>query len=167
MLRNNSRVIALGPSVIGKYIWWCVVDQRLVIWTSLVSPITAILAMFTFGWQFLFFYFAWLATTRITMSLVLYRYAGKIHLSFPFLLYILQVMNAVIKVYILFRLPRQRWANRATLKMNAETNICETLKHAMAGYLTMFYVTALIYALSIYTGTLDFPSWTTVNLLFR
>lgn len=167
MLRNNSRVIALGPSVIGKYIWWCVVDQRLVIWTSLVSPITAILAMLSFGWQFIFFYFAWLATTRITMSLVLYRYAGKIHLSFPFLLYILQVMNAVIKVYILFRLPRQRWANRATLKTNEKIGISERLKHVMAGYLTMFYIVALVYALTIYTGTLDFPSWISISLLFR
>jgi glycosyltransferase Alg8 len=167
MLRNNSRVIALGPRVIGKYIWWCVVDQRLVIWTSLVSPITALLAMFVFGWQFILFYFSWLAITRISMSLVLYRYAGKIHLSFPFLLYALQIMNAVIKVYILFRLPRQRWANRATLKKQVKTDSHEVLRHAMAGYLTLFYVTALVYVLAIYTGSLDFPSWIMVSSLFR
>src|SRR5437588_3333795 len=35
MLRNGSRALALGPRRCGFFIWWCVLDQRMSIWTSL------------------------------------------------------------------------------------------------------------------------------------
>jgi len=44
MLRNGTRALKLGPNKIGFFIWWCVMDQRIAMWTMLVSPIVAIAA---------------------------------------------------------------------------------------------------------------------------
>ncbi len=171
MLRNNGRAIALGPKKIPFYIWWCLIDQRLVIWTSLVSPIAAILLTAKLGWSFLPLYLAWLGITRITISLFIFRYAGRIHLSFPFLIYILQISNAMIKIYILFRLPRQRWTNRGNIvAIQQSTDDKLWLKHLMANYLTLLYTSTLVLFLALYTGALETYSWAeisrSVKLLF-
>lgn len=162
MLRNNGRAIALMPKKVPFYIWWCLIDQRLVIWTSLVSPIATILLALQFGWAVFVVYIAWLGLSRIGISLFIYRYAGRIHISFPFLIYILQVSNAIIKVYILFRLPRQRWSNRTT---TVATQVSENkiwIKNIAAIYLTSFYLSALIVLLALYTGTLEIYNGTEI-----
>jgi len=164
MLRNNGRAIALGPRKVPPYIWWCLIDQRLVIWTSLVSPIAAILLMIKLGWAFITVYLAWLGLSRMAISLFIFRYAGRIHLSFPFLIYILQVSNALIKIYILFRLPRQRWTNRGNNinSMQSSDNML-WMKNMMAIYLTTLYTSALVLSLAFYTGTLKLYSWEEIS----
>jgi glycosyltransferase Alg8 len=159
MLRNNGRAIALGPKTVPPYIWWCLIDQRLVIWTSLVSPIAAILLTIKIGSAFLTVYLAWIGITRIGMSLFIFRYAGRINLSFPFLLYILQIINSMIKIYILFRLPRQRWTNRSNTAAIPSTDNRLWMKHLMASYLTLLYSAALVLFLALYTGVLNYYSW--------
>ena len=159
MLRNNGRAIALGPQKVPLYIWWCLIDQKLVIWTSLVSPIAAILLTAKLGWSFLTIYLAWLGMTRIGISLFIFRYAGRIHLSFPFLIYILQISNAMIKIYILFRLPRQRWTNRTNSIAVQSTADKLWGKHLMASYLTVLYTSTLVIFLALYTGVLETYSW--------
>jgi len=157
MLRNNGRAIALGPKTVPPYIWWCLIDQRLVIWTSLVSPIAAILLTIHSGWVFIPVYLAWLGVTRLLISVFIFHFAGRIHLSFPFLIYVLQVMNALIKVYILFRLPRQKWSNRSISSPIHASGENMRFKHAMANYLTVLSLSALVFFLALYTGTLQFP----------
>lgn len=44
MLRNGARAIALGPRAMPFFIWWCVVDQRIAMWTMMVSPVLAVFA---------------------------------------------------------------------------------------------------------------------------
>ncbi len=164
MLRNNGRAIALGPRKVPPYIWWCLIDQRLVIWTSLVSPIAAILLTIKLGWAFLTVYLAWLGLSRMAVSLFIYRYAGRIHLSFPFLIYILQVSNALIKIYILFRLPRQRWTNRGNNNTSLQISGKELkIKNMMAIYLTTLYTSTLVLFLALYTGTLETYSWIEIS----
>jgi len=157
MLRNNGRAIALGPKNMPPYIWWCLIDQRLVIWTSLVSPIAALLLAFHTGWAFVPVYLVWLGITRLGISLFIFHFAGRIHLSFPFLIYILQISNALIKIYILFRLPRQKWSNRTVTHpvLMSEDNLW--FKHAMANYLTVLSLSALVVFLALYTGVMETP----------
>jgi glycosyltransferase Alg8 len=163
MLRNNGRAIALGPKKVPLYIWWCLIDQRLVIWTSLVSPIAAILLTVKTGWAFISVYLAWIGITRIGVSLFIFRYAGRINLTFPFLIYILQISNAIIKIYILFRLPRQRWINRSNSVAIQSTANKLWIKNLMASYLTVFYTSALVIFLALYTGTLQIYSWVEIT----
>ena len=59
MLRNGARAIALGPRRAGFFIWWCLVDQRIAIWTTLVAPALAVSgAVITTPW-FLADYAIW------------------------------------------------------------------------------------------------------------
>ena len=157
MLRNNGRAIDLGPGTVPPFIWWCLFDQRLVIWTSLVSPIAAILMTIHTGLAFIPVYLAWLGISRLALSLIIYRYAGRIHLSFPFLIYILQILNALIKVYILFRLPRQKWANRTGSKTSLTSEKSLWFEHAMANYLTLLSLSSLVLMLALYTGVMKLP----------
>lgn len=166
MLRNGSRAIALGPRRVGFFIWWCIVDQRLAMWTMLLSPIAAITATLMNGWTFLWAYFIWIAISRLMLSMFLFYYAGRIELAFPWMLYVNQVTNAVVKVYILFRLPQQRWANRGNQKAKSSGEFL-WLKRGMANYLTGFYVTLLVFFVVVYIGLVPTPSWTTLELLFN
>jgi glycosyltransferase Alg8 len=163
MLRNNGRAIALGPKKVPPYIWWCLIDQRLVIWTSLVSPIAALLLTAKLGGAFISVYLAWLGITRMGISLFIFRYAGRINLAFPFLIYSLQISTAIIKIYILFRLPRQRWTNRTNATRNQPTKRKQWKENLMANYLTLLYPSALVIFLAIYTGTLSVSSWADIT----
>jgi glycosyltransferase Alg8 len=112
MLRNGARALALGPRRVGFFIWWCVLDQRIATWSTLVGPIAALgAAVYSTPWA-LVAYLAWVLAVRMTASFVLFSYARNIDATFPFLLYVSQVLNAATKAYIWFRLPMQRWSNR-------------------------------------------------------
>ena len=76
------------------------------------------------------------------LSMLLYPYAGKIYISFPFLMYANQLMNAIVKVYIIFRLPKQKWANSG---YEASGMAHTGKKRAMAAYITTLYVVLLIF----------------------
>ena len=111
MLRNGSRAIALGPSQMPFFIWWCLIDQRLAMWTMMVSPVLAVLAGFTdplYLWSVLI----WVVASRIVLCLFLFRYAREADMSWPFILYFNQIINASVKIFMIFHLSKQKWANR-------------------------------------------------------
>ena len=93
MLRNGYRTLELGPRRVGFFIWWCVLDQRLSIWTGLSGPAFALAASFLFGLKVWIAYFLWVAVTRTLLAVVLYGYSGRIFVSFPFLLYANQIVD--------------------------------------------------------------------------
>ena len=47
---------ALGPWRVGWFVWWCLVDQRISMWTPLVGPIAAILLGVAVAPAFLYAY---------------------------------------------------------------------------------------------------------------
>ena len=131
MLRNGARAIALGPRQVNPFIWWCVVDQRIAMWTMLVGPITAIYAA-AFAPDLLVTLFLWFILSRVILSLWLFRYARSPDLAWPFILYVNQVLNACVKVALLFRLNRQVWANRGNQKSRANSGMVDRIKVAFA-----------------------------------
>ena len=166
MLRNGARAMALGPRKIGFFIWWCVVDQRIAMWTMLVSPVVAILGVIVKGWVYLITYLIWVLFSRMMLSIFLYQYAHRIHLSFPFILYFNQLFNAMIKVYILFRLSQQKWSNRGNQTAGFNFSWVNAMRKAMASYLTLFYVSLLVLGTVIYTQIFELPSPLVVAKLF-
>ncbi len=131
MLRNGPRAIALGPRQVNPFIWWCVVDQRIAMWTMLVGPITAIYAA-VFAPDLLVTLFLWFILSRVILALWLFRYARRPDLTWPFILYVNQVLNACVKVALLFRLNRQVWANRGNQKSRASNGMVERIKVGFA-----------------------------------
>ncbi|MBT5240758.1 MAG: glycosyltransferase [Rhodospirillaceae bacterium] len=113
MLRNNGRAIARGPKSMGLFFWWCLVDQRLSIWTSLTGPAFALLGAIAISPKFLFSYFAWVLFTRFIQATITGFYRGRgFSPYFPPLLYFTQVVGSLVKVYVSFRLNKQSWTRQ-------------------------------------------------------
>jgi glycosyltransferase Alg8 len=112
MLRASGRCLALGPRRVGWFVWWCLVDQRISIWTPLIGPVAAILLAVAISPAFLYAYLLWVMITRLLQSLLLLSARPAISGLWPPLLYFTQLYGALVKTWVLFRLDRQRWTRQ-------------------------------------------------------
>ncbi len=167
MLRNGARAIKLGPRAMPFFIWWCLVDQRLSMWTMLVSPILAVSAAFLVGIEYLISYIIFIAISRLLLSLILCTYSRRVELSYSWILYLNQIINASVKVYCIFRLSKQRWSNRGNQSagMNGES-LVETARNWMANLCTGVAVSLLFLGTVHYAKLLEIPSFTAVRDVF-
>ena len=162
MLRNGARAIALGPRRVGFFIWWCIVDQRIAMWTSLAAPLAMISAGFIVSKSYWTSYLLWVMLTRLFLASLIFYHDRRLEMSYPFVLYVNQMVNAVTKVYLLFRLPNQRWANRQDQRYTPAEGFKWAVKNSIALYLTVFYVLTFLFVLLIYIGVLRPPPFGTV-----
>jgi len=149
MLRNGARAISLGPRAMPVFIWWCIVDQRIAMWTMMVSPVLAVFATIMdplYFWNVLI----WLVASRLVLSTVLYTYARKPDLSWPFILYFNQLINAGVKIYMIFHLSKQKWSNRGKQSAGEGTG----WKESFALFQLLTTVCAFVTGLAIYSGLL-------------
>ncbi len=159
MLRNGSRAIALGPRAMPFFIWWCLIDQRLSMWTMLVSPVLAISAAFLVGLHYLISYVVFIAASRLFLSLILCTYSRKVELNYTWILYLNQLINASVKVYCIFRLSKQRWSNRGNQSAGmGGSGLLETAQNWMATWCTTIAVSLLVLATLHYTKLVAIPS---------
>ena len=159
MLRNGQRAIMLGPRQMPLFIWWCCVDQRLAMWTMLFSPLLAIAGAIKLGFPFFLAYLVFIAFTRGLLSLVLSVYAHQVDLNYVWALYVNQLVNAAVKVYMIWRLSKQKWANRGNQAAGfAGAGIAPTLRNAMAVWLTTVSVAGLFVIVMVYTQLLTIPT---------
>jgi glycosyltransferase Alg8 len=117
MLRTNSRVLALGPTQMPLFVWWCFVDQRISMWTALSGPTFAILLSLKYGLIFIPIYLTWVGFTRWVMAMMLLSSRPVLSWYYPFLIYYNQIWGSCIKTYVMFRLDRQSWTRQKT-KLN-------------------------------------------------
>ncbi|MEM1226143.1 MAG: glycosyltransferase [Planctomycetota bacterium] len=109
MLRNNGRAIRLGLGCQKPFIWWCHVDQRISIFTSLIGPIAAIWAAFWLSPYYLVAYGMLVVLARLLYALILTLEGHRMSFTdIPLLLYT-QWVGSVVKVYTMFHLHRQKW----------------------------------------------------------
>ena len=166
MLRNGSRVIALGPKRVPFFIWWCFVDQRIAMWTMLVNPTVAISAAILHSWSYLIQYFLFLAISRLVLSLVLSSYARTVDMMFPIVMYINQLINAAVKVYSIFRLSKQRWFNRGDQKSAVTGDRLLILaRDGFAAVQTTVAVATLFLLVILITGLVEMPGLRLMNFL--
>ena len=159
MLRNGKRAIQLGPFRMPFFIWWCCVDQRIAMWTMLVSPVLAIAGAAKIGISFLFAYIIFIAVTRGLLALILSAYAHRVDLNFVWSLYANQLVNAGVKVYMIWRLSKQKWANRGNQKAGfAGNSMLALFQNAMAVWLTTVSVATLFLIVMVYTKLITVPS---------
>lgn len=163
MLRNGARAIALGPRRTGFFIWWCIVDQRIAMWTMLVSPMVGLMGTILVSPAFLVTYIVWIAITRLWQALVLSCYSREVHLVYPLLLYVNQFVNAAVKVYCLFRLSKQRWTNRGDQRAGFGGGLGDRIRDIVASYLTIVALSVLVLVIVSYAGILRLPSLYTIN----
>jgi len=153
MLRNGTRAIALGPRVVPPFIWWCLIDQRIAIWTVMVSPALALFGALRDP-LYLASLMIWVVATRLVLVSVLYRHARRAEMAWTFLLYVNQIFNATVKIYMIFHLARQKWFNRGNQRAQAARI---GWKDAVAKIQMLTSVAAFLTLLGIYAGALPVP----------
>ncbi len=168
MLRNGSRATKLGPANMPLFIWWCLIDQRLSMWTMLLSPVLALCASVTYGASYLIAYIIFIAISRMLLSLFLFSYSRKIQMSYPCILYLNQLINASVKVYSIFRLSKQKWSNRGNqTSEKAGGALLESMRNGMANWCTLIAVLSLFILTLHYAGIIDIPSYQIMTEVFR
>lgn len=114
-LRQNSRATALGPRRLGWFTWYVLWDQRISMWTSLFGLTVATVASLKYGFVVFAVYLLWIGLSRTVMSLMLAASGHRIGPAYPLLLYYNQILGALIKIHVFFRLDRQTWTRQKTV----------------------------------------------------
>lgn len=159
MLRTNGRALALGPHRIGLFTWWCILDQRISMWTALAGPVFAIMLVIKHSVMFLPIYAAWIGMTRWVMTVMLLTSRPVLSWYYPFLIYYNQVWGSAIKTYVFFRLDRQSWTRQKT-KLIREgmtpgqyrfVQLSSTFTYGVA-------MTVFVALVGIFSGLMDMPT---------
>ena len=109
MLRNNGRAIRLGLGCQKPFIWWCHIDQRISMFTSLLGPVAAVWAAFWLSPYYLVAYAMLVILARLAYSLILVLEGHRLsYFDIPLLLYT-QWVGSSVKIYTMFHLHRQKW----------------------------------------------------------
>jgi glycosyltransferase Alg8 len=156
MLRNGARAIALGPTAMPFFIWWCVVDQRIAMWTMMVSPVMAVLGSLAapgYFWNCLI----WVLFSRVVLCLFLFGYSRRADMSWPFILYLNQVINASVKIFMIFHLSKQKWSNRGNQSSGDGGGRIEQARNLFAKFQLVTAVTTFVVIVMIYIGLLAVP----------
>lgn len=163
MLRNGYRAIKLGPRAMPFFIWWCCVDQRLAMWTMLFSPMLAIAGAVKAGVSYVVAYAIYIAITRALLSIVLFTYSRRVDLNYIWCLYANQILNAIVKVYMMWRLSRQKWSNRGNQRQGFSGNgAVDIFRGAMAIYLTALSAVSIFLSVMIYSKLISVPNVNTI-----
>jgi len=166
MLRTSSRAIALGPRRMGVFTWWCLVDQRVSMWTPLVGPLVAVFFAIGKSVLFLYTYTLWVAFTRLIQALSLLSVRPKISGLYPILIYLGQVYGALLKTYVLFRLDRQRWT-RQNIVVEPILSPSEARMRSLASlYLHGLALGVLATVVALATNLLSLPRFDALAGLF-
>ena len=150
MLRTNGRAIGLGPKPLNFFPWYTIVDQRISMWTSLIGFAVAIMASFALTPYAIFYYMWWMLFTRyvITLSLLAPRPEG-VSAFWPFLLYYNQIVGSLMKVFVLFRLDKQRWTRQDTKLELGRSSFEARLINYSSVYMHAFAVAIFLGALAL------------------
>ena len=161
MLRTNGRALALGPHRIGLFTWWCVLDQRISMWTSLAGPVFAAMLVIKHSIMFLPIYAAWIGFTRWVMTLMLFSVRPVLSWYYPFLLYYNQIWGAAIKTYVFFRLDKQSWTRQKTKLARGMTEAQARFVNFTSNYMYGIAMTVFVALVGVFSGLMDVPeSWT-------
>lgn len=158
MLRAGSQALALGPARIGAFLWWCVVDQRIAVWTPLIAPTLALALGLFADPLYLYAYLLWVMLTRLGQTVLLATSGRAISGLWPLLLYWNQVWGALVKGWVLFRLDRQRWTRQP---IEAERDLMpEDLRwmQLSSNVLHAAALATLVLAVGFWAGLLG-PAW--------
>jgi mannuronan synthase len=114
MLRTNSRAIALGPLRISVFTWWSIIDQRLSMWTCLSGLVLTAFGIMIYSPWVIAYYVLWVMVSRYILTLSLLVSRPSVSMAYVPLLYFNQVFGSFVKIYVFFRLDRQKWTRQKT-----------------------------------------------------
>lgn len=158
MLRTNERALKLPPHVTGYFTWWCLMDQRISMWTALSGPVFAIMLCLKYSIGFLWIYFVWIGFTRWVMTLMMLGARQTISWTYPFLLYYNQIYGSLIKTYVFFRLDQQSWTRQKTKLSKSGNALQQRITAFSSAGLHIFSLMIFISIIGLITGIFTFQN---------
>ena len=135
-LRNNDRALAIGWRKTGLFIWICILDQRLSMWTALVGITGA--SMLAVGKSFIFLplYISWVVMVRVMQLTIISIYGHPVNMrTIPLMLYN-QWIGAFIKIHSFFHLSSQKWSKGKNTQR--KDNNCVMIEHPLVRWMPMY-----------------------------
>ncbi len=157
MLRTNERALDIPPHTTGFFTWWCLLDQRMSMWTALSGPVFITFLCIKYSIAFLAIYLVWIGFTRWVMSIMLLGARNEIHWSYPFLLYYNQIYGSLIKTYVFFRLDKQSWTRQKTKLSCKGTAMEQRMLNLSSLLLHSFALVVFVSLIELISGVLKLP----------
>ncbi len=111
---NALKSLGLGLRRLGLFTSIVLFDQRVSMWTSLLGLTVAVIASLKFGLAFLLVYLLWIGITRLILTIMLLCSGHNVGPAYPLILYYNQIIGALMKIYVFFRLDKQSWTRQPT-----------------------------------------------------
>lgn len=165
MLRTNERALDITPSRTGFFTWWCLLDQRMSMWTALSGPVFVTMLCIKYTVLFLPIYLVWIGFTRWVMTVMLLGARGKISWTYPFLIYYNQVYGSLIKTFVFFRLNKQSWTRQKTKLNNGNDAAREKFNTFTSNAIHALSILVFVSMVGILAGLFTWPSGT-ISFLF-
>ncbi len=156
MLRTNERALTIPPHITGYFTWWCLMDQRLSMWTALSGPVFVTMLCFKYSILFLAFYAVWIGFTRWLMTLMLLGARKEISWAYPFLLYYNQIYGSLIKTYVFFRLNKQSWTRQKTKLSSTQSHWDQKLNNYASIGLNTLAMLVFVSLIGVIAGVFEF-----------
>jgi len=151
-LRHGWRAFKLGPQKLGWFCWYSLLDQRLAIWTVLVGPLFALLAVCAGRIELAAAYLLWVMVSRLCHSAIAWRHGRRLSAFYVPLQIASDWVNSIIKAWTLFHPAKQAWLNRGARRLDAQkTGASPRLRAAAAHYLYAFACGAMVILIGTYT----------------
>ena len=166
MFRNGSRVLGLGIRRVGFFTWLCVLDQRISIWTSLISPGILIIALIEGNWLGALMLSCWLLTTRcLYLFLVFWDRKSRLRIFHLPLLLLSQWGTSAIKIWTQMHLAQQKWANRhgnkgrSAVGASWQQRLLNTSSRFLVSSQVFIFVVFLLWQYGAVSVTQDLAGW--------
>jgi glycosyltransferase Alg8 len=120
MLRNSDRAIGLGPGKAGWFMWYCLLDQRISYWTTLITPGSLSICLVQGYWLVAGVILCWILCTRpIILTIIFWGRQSRLKpIHLPVFL-IAQWSSCIIKIWTQMNLAQQKWSNRGNQSISA------------------------------------------------
>jgi glycosyltransferase Alg8 len=154
-LRHGWRAFKLGPSRLGWFCWYSLLDQRFAIWTVLVGPLFAFLAACGGHFEIAASYVLWVLCSRLAQAAIAWRHGRRFSAWYLPLQILSDWVISLTKIWILFHPARQAWLNRGARTLDStKASAGHRLRNTAAHFLFGFTCTATLLLIGIGTGLL-------------
>jgi glycosyltransferase Alg8 len=152
-LRHSWRAFELGPSKLGWFCWYNLLDQRLAVWTVLVGPIIALMALASGHLHITAGYLLWVMFSRVAHSSISWWHGRRFSAYYLPLQIVSDWVIALTKIWILFHPAKQAWLNRGARSLDTtRQGAFYRLRTMTAHYLYGFTCAMSIVLIGVYCG---------------
>jgi mannuronan synthase len=154
-VRHGWRALRLGPRTTGWFVWLCLADQRLTIFTVLFGPAVAIYSLATARYEMAAAYLLWVLLSRMSHAAIAWRQGRRFSIYYIPLQIVSDWATALTKLWVVFHPAKQNWLNRGARKLNTtQGSAFYGLRTAFAHYLYIFSCACVGAIVGLFVGFL-------------